>query len=74
MDDYCNFARQRINCKKSEIFVSPNMAMEERGVLKEVFGIRIVDKPGLYLGSDLDFTRRKWELSGVLFHRLVSLC
>lgn len=42
--------------------------MEDREALKKVFGIRIVEKPGVYLGSELDFTRRK----GDLFKRILN--
>lgn len=62
IDDCCNFAGQRINSNKSEIFTSPNMLMEDRRVLQETFVIRIVNKLGIYLGSNLDFTKRKGEL------------
>lgn len=56
LDTSCAFAGQRINKGKSELFVSP---MVHRVFLTHVFGIKIVDRPGVYLGADLDFTKRK---------------
>lgn len=41
-------------------------------VLVEVFGIRIVDKPSIYLDSNLDFTRKKGELFKRILERFNS--
>lgn len=66
---YCDFVGQRINAFKSEVFCSPNMKVEERDFISSVFGIRIVEKPGVYLGSSLDFTRKKGDLFGRILDR-----
>lgn len=36
--------------------------------LKRIFGVKCVDKPGIYLGANLDFTCRK----GSLFSRVMD--
>ncbi|XP_058217176.1 uncharacterized protein LOC131328056 isoform X2 [Rhododendron vialii] len=56
---------QRINFNKSELFTSPNMRSPEVFNLKRIFGVRNVDRPGIYLGASMDFSSRKG---------LVSLC
>lgn len=68
LDAFCAFAGQRINKGKSELFVSPNMKVVHRVFLTHVFGVKIVDRPGVYLGADLDFTKRK----GALFQRILD--
>lgn len=59
IDSYCEFSGQLVNKNKSEIFVSPCMLEWQRGFLVEVLGVKIVKKPGIYLGSNLDISRKK---------------
>lgn len=42
----------------------------QRDFIFEVLGIKVVDKPGFYLGSCLDFTKRKRELFGRILERM----
>lgn len=42
--------------------MSPNLKADMRDFLSVTLGVKIVEKPGVYLGADLDFTRRKGEL------------
>lgn len=53
------FAGQKVNTKKSEVIVSPNMCGWQRDFIKNVLGIKIVSNSGIYLGSELDTSRRK---------------
>lgn len=69
---YCEFTGQKINHNKSEIFVSPNMLPWQRDFLTEVLGIKIVGKPGVYLGSRIDVSRRKGDLIGRILERMQS--
>lgn len=62
----CAQAGQKINFTKSELFVSPNMHLRDVDWLKRIFGVRCVDRPGVYLGANLDFSCRK----GSLFSRV----
>lgn len=59
LDEYCRLAGQKVNLDKSEVFVSPNLKRELRSLLCEVLRVRVVDKPGIYLGVELDVTRCK---------------
>lgn len=62
LDEYRYLAGQKVNFSKSEIVVSPNFKADKRDFLPMTLGVKIVEKPGVYLGADLDFTRRKGEL------------
>ena len=55
----CDPSDQRINFQKSEIFVSPNMLAKDKPIVREILGIAIVDSPGIYLGSAMDFKIKK---------------
>lgn len=48
--------------------MSPNSSLEMRGFLLNTLGIKVVDKPEIYLGADLGFSRRKGEI----FHRVLD--
>lgn len=41
-----------MNFYKSEMFVSPNMRRADVGSLSRIFGVKCVEKPGVYLGSN----------------------
>lgn len=68
LEVYCQQAGQKINFNKSELFTSPNMKTQQMHDLKCIFGVRLVERPGLYLGANLDFSSRK----GSLFSRILD--
>ena len=55
---------QRIGFQKSEIFVSPNMLAKDKSIVGEILGIAIVDFPGVYLGSAMDFKTSMLSFAG----------
>ncbi|XP_058217173.1 uncharacterized protein LOC131328056 isoform X1 [Rhododendron vialii] len=61
---------QRINFNKSELFTSPNMRSPEVFNLKRIFGVRNVDRPGIYLGASMDFSSRKGSLFSRTLYRI----
>ena len=63
---------QLINMNKSEIMVSPNMSDVDRSNIESIFQTPIVEKPGIYLGSDLDLTKWKGVLFNKITHRLLA--
>lgn len=65
---YCSQAGLRVNVSKSDFVVGPNTADSERNFISQLFGIRIVDKPGACSGSCLDITEKK----GYLFQRVLG--
>lgn len=70
LDVYCCQAGQKINFNKSELFVSPNMHSDEVLNLKRIFGVKCVDKPGIYLGANMDFSLRKGSLFSKVLDRV----
>lgn len=44
------------------------MSTGELDTLTRIFDMKVVEKPGIYLGADLDFSKRK----GDLFARILS--
>lgn len=57
LDEYCRVAGQKVNFTKLEILVCPNMRTDSKELILVVLGIRVVDKQGIYLGVELDFTK-----------------
>lgn len=57
LDVYCKQAGQKVNFDKSELFVSPNMRLDDVDILKRIFCVKCVDKPGVYLGANLDLSQ-----------------
>lgn len=57
LDVYCKQAGQKVNFDKSELFVSPNMRLDDVDILKRIFGVKCVDKPGVYLGANLNLSQ-----------------
>lgn len=72
LDVYCKQAGQKINFHKSELFTSPNMCARDVSKLKLIFGVKFVDKPGVYLGANMDFTMRKGSIFGRILERVGS--
>lgn len=70
LDVYCQQAGQRINFNKSELFTSPNMSSQEVFNLKRIFGVRTVDRPGIYLGASIDFSLRKGKSFSRTLYRI----
>lgn len=68
LDAYCQHKGQRVNFSIFELFVSPNMDSEDKNILTKVFGVKCVDKPGIYLGTNMDFTAKK----GSIFARALN--
>ena len=44
------------------------MSNSDRSTLTQIFDMKIVDRPGIYLGADLDFTQRKGDLFARIFN------
>lgn len=63
---------QDINFAKSdsELFVSPNINLVDAEKLKDIFGVKCVDKPGTYFGANLDFTSNKRSLFNRALERI----
>lgn len=59
LDIYCQQAGQRINFNKSELFVSPNMSVEDRNTLSSIFGVKEVEKTGNLPWSIYRFFRKE---------------
>ena len=49
--------------------MSPNMSMVDRADLAHIFDMKIVDKPGIYLGADMDFSKKKDDLFSGIFSK-----
>ena len=69
LEDFCSQSGQQINKQKSEFMVSPNISLEDRHNLESIFHIPIVEKPGIYLRTDLDMSKRKGDIFQRVFHR-----
>lgn len=70
IEAYCAFAGQKVNKSKSAVLLSPNMCNWQKEFIGNVLGIKIVAKPGIYLGTDLDFSRKNGELLGRILCRM----
>lgn len=72
LDEYCRLAGQKVNFNKSEVFLSPNAKPEMREFLFEVLRVKVVDKPGVYLGAELGCVKRKGGLFQKVLDRIGS--
>lgn len=72
LDVYCKQAGQKINFHKSELFTSPNMSSQEVSNLKCIFGVKCVERPGVYLGANMEFSMRKNSIFGRILQRVGS--
>lgn len=70
LDVYCAQAGQKINFNKSELFISPNMKYQEVSYLKRIFGVKCVDRPGVYLGANMDFPMQKGSFFSKILERV----
>ncbi|XP_058192210.1 uncharacterized protein LOC131309618 [Rhododendron vialii] len=72
LDVYCDQAGQKINFNKSELVTSPYMKSQEVAYLKHIFGVKCVDRPGVYLGANMDFSIQKGSLFSKILERIAA--
>ncbi|GMP88073.1 hypothetical protein CsSME_00040189 [Camellia sinensis var. sinensis] len=73
LNAFCFFSGLRINFHKSELFVSSNFLLSAQDWLVSLFGVKVVPKPGIYLGAYLGFSgRSKSEIFNSLLSRVQS--
>lgn len=73
LNAFCSYSGLRINFHKSELFLSPNFSHSTRDWLVSLFGVKVVSKPGIYLGAYLGFSRRsKSKIFNSILSRIQS--
>lgn len=72
LDAYCDQAGQKINLRKSEIYVSTNMTQSDINLLSQILEIKVVAKPGVYLGASLDFSVRKGDVFNSVLQKMFN--